>query len=94
MKVCKGCWTKSICNHIQVCLDYRTGELPPNYPAPAIPLSVHWPDTGYIGMVYIDDDRNPDDPIMVYQWDEWSKEMQEAADAIAMLITMEPVGHC
>lgn len=39
------------------------------YPVPAIPLSVHWPDTGYMDMVYIDDDRYVDDPQLVWLWD-------------------------
>jgi hypothetical protein len=47
------------------------GFLPPNYPVPAIPLEVHWWDTGYPGMVYIDANSYPDDPIMVWFYDFW-----------------------
>jgi hypothetical protein len=57
---------------------YRMGYAKPNYPVPAIPLEVHWQDTGYRGMVYIDDNSYPDDPIMVWFYDGWRVDRQMA----------------
>lgn len=49
--------------------EYHAGLRKPHYPLPAIPLEVHWPDTGYAGMVYIDDITDPNDPVIVRYWD-------------------------
>lgn len=48
----------------------------PNYPVPAIPLQVVWPDkmnyVGYADMIYIDSlQYGEDDPQMVCAWDFW-----------------------
>lgn len=52
---------------------YMQGRETPNYPMPAIPLKVVWPDAmnymGYKDMIYIDDVSEPDDPVMVCAWD-------------------------
>lgn len=36
---------------------------------PVVPLEVHWPNTGYEDMVYIDDVSRVDDPVLVAYWD-------------------------
>lgn len=57
---------------------YSKGYREPNYPVPAIPLLVMYPQNiidgcdceGYADMVYIDDiSRGADDPVMVCCWD-------------------------
>jgi len=50
---------------------YTIGVLPPDYPVPAIPLEVHWWDTGYRGMIYIADVSIPEEPITVWWYDRW-----------------------
>lgn len=49
---------------------YILGDLPPNYPVPAIPLNFVLAGP-YLGIVYIDDMRNLNGPIMVYCHDTW-----------------------
>lgn len=51
---------------------YITGENNnPHFPLPAIPLSVHWDEACYAGLIWIDDNSTPDDPVMVYAYDTW-----------------------
>jgi hypothetical protein len=49
---------------------YYCGDTKPHYSVPAIPLIVKY---DYVGCVNIDDVSNPDDPIIVYMWDNWNK---------------------
>lgn len=54
---------------------YLSGYRQPRYPMPAVPLKVvHCTQhEGYVGIVYIDDVSDPNDPVIVYGWDNWHK---------------------
>lgn len=49
---------------------YKRGDMPANYPVPAVPLQVKY---DYVGCVNIDDVTDPDDPVIVFMWDSWNK---------------------
>lgn len=54
---------------------YVQGKEPARYQMPAIPLKVVWGThgQGYIGIVYIDELTDPNDPILVWGWDTWNQ---------------------
>jgi hypothetical protein len=53
---------------------YKRGDMPANYPVPAIPLQVKY---DYPGCVNVDDVTDRDDPVIVYFYDSWNKEQVE-----------------
>lgn len=52
---------------------YAEGLVEPHYPVPAIPLVVHWDEGCYFGLVWIDDNRDEYNPMLVYAYDTWLK---------------------
>jgi hypothetical protein len=64
--------TKLLCSIYETW--YFTGITPPQYPVPAIPLEVRWPNKyPYINILYIDAlHHGEDDPQMVWTWDWWN----------------------